>query len=83
MHTLCYILSIALTAAASLASLETVSMGNGIKSIEQSVFEYCSSLATINYAGTISEWQAIEISSTWAEYTGDYTISCDDGTISK
>ena len=65
------------------SALETVTIGKNIKTIDRSAFEYCSVLSTINFEGTVAEWKLIEISSTWAEYTGDYTIYCTDGEIAK
>ena len=40
-------------------------------------------LQKIHYGGTVAQWNAIEKPSEWNDYTGDYTIYCTDGEITK
>jgi hypothetical protein len=47
------------------------------------VFYDCSKLTSINYDGTIAEWEALEKSYYWNDVTPDYTIHCTDGDITK
>ncbi len=43
------------------ASLTTVSIGTGMTSIDTYVFDRCAALATVNYAGSPSEWAKITV----------------------
>ena len=65
------------------SGLTSVTIGNGVTSIGGGAFEYCSSLTTINFQGTKAQWRAIEKGSYWDNITGEYTVICTDGTISK
>ncbi len=38
---------------------------------------------SIYFDGTKAQWNAIEKGEGWSYYTGNYTIHCTDGTISK
>ena len=53
------------------------------KEFRKAAFAYCSNLETINYAGTMAEWKAIEKGEYWNEGTKDYTVRCIDGDIAK
>jgi hypothetical protein len=46
-------------------------------------FSHCSSLTSITYTGTISQWNAITFGSSWNYATNNYTIHCTDGDIAK
>lgn len=46
-------------------------------------FRNCSGLVRIVYRGTIAQWNAIEKASKWDDWTGDYTVYCNDGNITK
>ncbi|MBP5610758.1 MAG: leucine-rich repeat domain-containing protein, partial [Clostridia bacterium] len=65
------------------SGLTSVTIGNGVTSIGERAFYGCSGLTSINYQGTKAEWNAISKGSNWNGYTGNYTIHCTDGTISK
>ncbi len=64
-------------------SLTDIRIGNGVKHIGSDAFYYCSSLTSITYNGTVEQWNAIEKGEYWNSSTGDYTVRCTDGTISK
>ena len=64
-------------------SLTSVTIGNGVTSIGNCAFEGCGSLTSIQFGGTTAQWNAISFGSYWNDYTGNYTITCTDGTISK
>lgn len=64
-------------------ALTTITLPNSLTNIGSRVFANCTSLATINYAGTTSQWNAITFGTDWNRDTGNYTIYCTDGTISK
>ena len=46
-----------------------------------SVFYGCNSLTSINFNGTITEWNAIVKGELWDYNTGAYVIHCTDGDI--
>ena len=46
-------------------------------------FEYCSGLTKIQYNGTIDAWKQIRKGTLWNIGTGNYTVYCTDGTITK
>ena len=64
------------------SGLTSVTIPNSVTSIENNAFSGCSSLTSINYNGTKDQWNSIDKSS-WDERTGDYTVYCSDGNISK
>lgn len=66
--------------------LTTVNIPNTVTKIGTSAFENCTSLVKINYNGTIEQWHNETDTSWWGSWdynTGNYTIYCIDGTISK
>ena len=63
-------------------ALETVRVGMNLASIENYAFANCG-LESIIYEKDIACWQAISKASNWDEGTGDYIVTCTDGTISK
>lgn len=64
-------------------SLTSVTIGNGVTSIGDGAFSGCSKLTNITFKGTTDEWKAIKKDYDWDFNTGNYTIYCTDGTISK
>ena len=65
------------------AALFYVIIPEGIESIGNSAFSGCSSLQSIHFGGTKALWEDIFKGSDWNDYTGNYTIYCTDGTITK
>lgn len=63
--------------------LTSVTIGNSVTSVGGWAFKNCSSLTSINFNGTKDKWNAIDKGSSWNVGTGDYTIYCSDGNISK
>jgi len=43
----------------------------------------CQSLESISYNGTVAEWNSINKGENWDLNTGNYTVYCTDGEISK
>ena len=46
-------------------------------------FQSCVDITSIIYSGTVSEWNAISKEQDWDWNTGEYTVYCVDGTITK
>ncbi len=63
--------------------LTSVTIGTGVTSIGYYPFSGCSGLTSITFRGTVQEWRAIKKKYQWDYNTGDYTITCTDGTIKK
>jgi hypothetical protein len=51
--------------------------------INSYAFFNCDKLKTINYNGTVAEWQELTKYISWDDYTGEYTVYCTDGSITK
>ena len=56
-------------------SIEEINIPKAVSSIGTNAFRDCSNLKTINYAGTQTEWDAIEKAGNWDLYTGNYIIN--------
>lgn len=64
-------------------SLASIAVSSNITSIGAYAFADCASLTSITYDGTKEQWNAITKGEGWDSNTGDYTITCSDGTIAK
>ena len=64
-------------------SLTSVTIARGTTKIGNEVFKNCALLERITYKGTLEEWQAVSTGTDWNSGTGDYTVYCDDGEITK
>ncbi|MDE6585074.1 MAG: leucine-rich repeat domain-containing protein [Clostridia bacterium] len=65
------------------SGLLSVTIGNGVTTIGKETFYDCNELTDIRFNGTKDEWKAIKKGSNWDEKTGNYTVHCTDGDISK
>ena len=65
------------------SGLTSITIPDSVTSIGEEAFSGCSGLSSVNYQGTKAEWNAISKGSNWNDLTGNYTIHCTDGTISK
>lgn len=65
------------------SSLENVIIPDSITDIGTYAFYGCSNLMSITYTGTITQWKAITLNTSWDKYTPDYIIHCTDGDIAK
>ncbi|MGN0768848.1 MAG: leucine-rich repeat domain-containing protein, partial [Christensenellales bacterium] len=65
------------------SNLTSITIGTGVKTIHREAFNYCEALTDIIYKGTTEQWKAIGKIFEWDKNTGDYTIHCTDGDISK
>ena len=65
------------------SGLTSITIGKGIASIGYSALNGCSKLKRIDFNGTKAQWKAIEKGNNWGKNTGDFTVYCTDGTLSK
>lgn len=71
--------------------LKTITMPATLEVIHDASLMNCTALTSIQYLGTKSQWQAIEIKldndwktdTFWDTNSGDYTVHCSDGDLSK
>ncbi len=75
--------SIGIYAFVNCGNLASVTMENSVESIGNWVFCNCSSLTNIIFKGTKAQWTAISKGNGWNTNTGNYIITCTDGTLSK
>ena len=64
-------------------ALASITIPASVTTIEPWVFVGCSALTSIHYQGTVEQWEAIDKGDWWDHQTGDYTIYCTDGEITK
>ncbi len=67
----------------SCTALTTVTISEKVTFIDDSAFADCSALSDIYYHGTVEQWNAIEKYYNWDSGTGNYTVHCTDGNITK
>ena len=77
------IVSINESAFENCTQLTFVQMTTSVTKIADRAFKDCSKLAYIFYSGTIAEWNAIDKGADWDAGTGNYTVYCSNGTITK
>lgn len=65
------------------SALTSVMIPNSVTSIGGWAFSNCDELAEIHYDGTIEEWKNIKKGSFWNSYTGNFTVYCTDGNLTK
>ena len=65
------------------SKLESVTFGSGVTEIGYWTLYGCSALTDIQFRGTVEEWDSITKDLFWNDSTGNYTITCTDGTINK
>ena len=63
------------------SELTSIVIPDSVTSIGSWAFEGCSSLTSIQFSGTIAQWNAISFGDDWNRGTGDYTVTCTDGTV--
>lgn len=68
---------------AACTGLTEITLPSTITSINNAAMDGCSSLVNITFQGTKSQWYAISKGSYWDNGTGNYTIHCTDGDITK
>ena len=63
-------------------SLTSVTIPDSVTSIANRAFSDCTSFTSVHFNGTKTQWEAVHKVS-WDYKTGDYTIYCTDGNITK
>ena len=64
-------------------SLVSVDIPKSLREICSGAFSGCTALSAINFDGTKAEWEAIQKGKDWDVNTGEYTVYCVDGNITK
>ena len=64
-------------------SITTVYIPSSVTQIGQRAFYGCRSLSSISYQGTISQWGAITKGLEWNSNTGNFTVQCTNGNVTK
>ena len=63
--------------------LKSVTIPKTVTEIGQCAFYECYELEHIYYEGTMAEWKAIRKGIQWDLFSGDYTVYCSDGNLTK
>ena len=63
--------------------LTSIVIPDSVTSIDGYAFSGCSSLTSIEFGGTKAQWNAISKGALWNYETGNYTVHCTDGDITK
>ena len=64
-------------------AMTTVTISSTVTSIGEKAFMNCNKLSSIVFDGTMEQWNTIAKGVDWNSNTGNYTIQCIDGDISK
>ena len=64
-------------------SLESITIPDSVTSVSSFAFSNCSSLTSIHFNGTKAQWAAMKKGGGWDSNTGNYTVYCTDGNITK
>ncbi len=68
---------------AQCSSLTSITIPDSVTSIGNMAFLWCDSLTSIIFNGTIEEWKNIAKGIYWRSNTGDFTVHCTDGKLTK
>ena len=77
------VISIGTQAFRECTSLTFITIPDSVTRINDYAFYKCTNLASITYIGTVAQWKAMSFGSGWNMSTGNYTIHCTDGDITK
>lgn len=56
---------------------------SSVAHIGEYAFYGCSRLTQISFQGTVAQWKAVVKDTAWDMNTGNYTVRCSDGTVTK
>lgn len=68
---------------ADCSKLTTVTLPSTVKLLSEKAFDRCTALTTIQFGGTTEEWNSVRKINLWDNQTGNYTVVCTNGTLSK
>ncbi len=63
--------------------LQKIALPADVSAIGENAFDWCAALTEIDFAGTTADWLKVEKGDSWDNETGNYVITCTDGTIDK
>ncbi len=64
-------------------NLTTLTIPVSVRELGYWIFSYDKNLRTINYQGTMNQWQAIKKDKSWFKNTPSFTLQCTDGVLPK
>ena len=64
-------------------SLTSITIPDSVTTVGNYAFKNCSNLTNVVYIGTIAQWNTITFTAGWNFSTGNYTIHCTNGDITK
>jgi len=64
-------------------ALSSVSLPIGVVSLLNHSFDGCTKLTSLSYQGSKAQWEKIKKEDSWNSDTGNYTVQCGDGNLSK
>ncbi|MCH5155039.1 MAG: leucine-rich repeat domain-containing protein [Clostridiales bacterium] len=65
------------------SDLTSIKMGVNVTKIGEYAFGYNNDLTSIEFDGSKEEWAAITKEADWKYETGEFTVTCNNGTLSK
>jgi hypothetical protein len=64
-------------------NLTNIILPDSVKTVGSSAFYGCTGLTGVRFNGKVSQWQIISFGFSWNYNTGDFVITCTNGTLSK
>ncbi len=64
-------------------NIKSITIPDSVTSIGDSAFSVCHNLTSITFEGTKAQWKQISKGHNWNYNTGEYTVYCTNGEISK
>ncbi|MGN0760859.1 MAG: hypothetical protein ACI4MV_02835 [Christensenellales bacterium] len=74
---------ISVMAFVSIKGLKSITIPDSVTKFGWLIISLCDDFTTINYQGTMEQWNAIEKQNGWVQNSGDVVIHCTDGDIAK
>ncbi len=74
---------ISVMAFVSIKGLKSITIPDSVTKFGWLIISLCDDFTTINYQGTMEQWNAIEKQNGWVQNSGNVVIHCTDGDIAK
>ena len=71
------------TALANCEALTKVTLPAGVTVLAEGALQHCEKLVNIQFQGTSEDWNNVSKGYLWDYETGNYTVTCSDGTVAK